>query len=400
MTDAVHQDEDRGLRPFPAGGAIWNNPQVRGWVIQALVLAIVAAALGYFIHNAVVNMARVGVTSGFDFLFRPANFAIGETMIPYNSADTYGRAILVGLINTIKVAFIGCVLATFLGTVLGVMRLSSNMLLSGLVQAYIEIIRNIPLLLQLFVWYSLIQLQPGPRAALNPVAGVYLSNRGLVVPSITGDTAQWIVVAVAAAGLVLTLLIGHLNKHHRERTGVQRALWPWALVLVLAAPAAAALIFQVPFMIEVPHLQGFNFRGGSTLSPEFTALLFGLTLYSAAFIAEIVRGGIQSVSKGQREAARSLGLSPARTMRLIILPQALRVIVPPLTSNYLGLTKNSSLAVAIGYPDLVNVVNTTMNQTGQAVETVAILMGTYLALSLAISAFMNWYNARIAIRER
>ena len=381
--------------------SLWRNSVIRGWALQALTLVIVALSLGYFVHNAIDNMARVGIASGFRFLSHPANFAIGETMFPYASSDSYGRAILVGLANTIKVAAVGCVLTTFLGTLLGVLQLGSNKLLRGLVQSYIELIRNVPLLLQLFFWYAMIQVQlPGPRQAFNPLPGVFLSNRGVKIPMFEGDSAQLWVAAALLIGLIATILINGVNRRHRERTGDDRATWPWALALVVILPFAVARIVGAPFNIDVPTLRGFNFVGGATLTPEFAALLFGLTLYTSAFVAEIVRSGIQSVSKGQREAARSLGLSPARTMRMIILPQALRVIIPPITSSYLGLTKNSSLAVAIGYPDLVNVVNTTMNQTGQAVETVGLLMGVYLALSLGISAFMNWYNARVAIKER
>jgi general L-amino acid transport system permease protein len=376
----------------------WYDELIRSLIIQALVFGTVVLVFGFFAKNAIDNMNRVGITSGFDFLSRSANFAIGESMFEYQSSDSYGHAVLVGLANTIKVSLLGCVFATLIGTVLGVMRLSTNPLLRGLVQSYVETIRNIPLLLQLFFWYAIIlNLFPGPRVALNPLPGTFLSNRGIVVPALTWSNGWlWFAgFALVAGGLFAVYLV---NRRHRERTGQQRRSWPINLTLLLGVPAALLLSGQW-IGLELPALAGFNFKGGATLSPEFAALLTGLTLYSAALISEIVRSGIQSVSAGQREAAYSVGLSWSQTMRLVILPQALRVVVPPITSIYLALTKNSSLAVAIGYPDLVSVVNTTMNQTGQAVENIAILMSAYLTLSIGISLFMNWYNAHVAIRE-
>lgn len=378
----------------------WNNAKVRGVAVQALGGVILLVLFGYFIHNAIGNMNRMGITSGFGFISQPANFAIGEKLIEYKSSDTYGRAILVGLFNTIKVATIAAVLATILGTLLGVMRLAANPLLRGLVQAYVEAVRNVPLLLQLFFWYStILVLLPTPRQALNPLPGFFLSNRGFRVPAID-ITQPGLLAAVSAAFVLASLLIARANRLHRERTGKSRP----TVLIVLMLFAAAAIGFRVvagPVVsLQIPELKGFNFAGGSALTPEFAALLFGLTLYTAAFISEIVRSGIQNVSVGQREAARSLGLKWGSTMRFVVLPQALKVVIPPLTSTYLTLTKNSSLAVAIGYPDLVNVVNTTMNQTGQAVEAIAILMVTYLSLAVSISLLMNWYNRRVAIKER
>ena len=380
--------------------SLWNNAKVRGITVQAVGAIAFVALFGYFIHNAIGNMNRMGITSGFGFIGQPANFAIGETMIDYSSSDSYGKAIVVGLLNTIKVAVIAAVLSTFLGTLLGVMRMSANPLLRGLVQAYVETIRNTPLLLQLFFWYSTILiLLPAPRQALIPLPGFFLSNRGFRVPALIVDQPGLLGAAVALFAIVSAATVW-INRRHRERTGSSR---PTAMTIVAFA-AAIAIAFRLlagpVATLELPELKGFNFVGGSALTPEFAALLFGLTLYTAAFISEIVRSGIENVSLGQREAARSLGLKWGSTMRFVVLPQALRVVVPPLTSTYMTLTKNSSLAVAIGYPDLVNVVNTTMNQTGQAVETIAILMGTYLTLAISISLFMNWYNRRVAIKER
>jgi general L-amino acid transport system permease protein len=376
------------------------DPRTRGLVIQGALLAAILALGAWFYSNLLDNMAARGLTFGFGYLERPSNFAIGESLIPYAPTDTYGRAIMVGLLNTIRVAVIGIVLCTLLGVTLGVMRLSTNPLLSRLVGAYIEIVRNTPLLLQLFFWYAVINSLPRPREALSPVPGIFLSNRGFKVPWIEWTPDLWPALWAFAAGVAGTIAAARILARHQERTGERKALWPIALGLLVGLPALAAAAMGWPVTVSVPQLAGFNFRGGAMLTPDFAALLVGLTLYTAAFVAEIVRGGIQSVGNGQWEAARALGLPAGRIMRLVILPQALRVIIPPLTSQFLNLTKNSSLAVAIGYPDLVHVSNTTMNQTGQAVEAVLIFMSIYLALSLATSAFMNWYNARVAIRER
>ncbi|HKU45603.1 MAG TPA: ABC transporter permease subunit [Burkholderiales bacterium] len=290
----------------------------------------------FLISNTLANLEARKIASGFGFLGRESGFEIGETVfMRYSASDTYLRALVVGLTNTLAVALVGVVLATGLGTVIGLARLSKNFLLRSLSGGYIEFIRNVPLLVQLFFWYAVItEGLPGPREALSPLPGVFLSNRGLFFPTFS----------------------------------------------------------------SVPELQGFNFAGGLAVSPEFAALLIGLTLYTAAFIAEIVRAGILAVDRGQGEAAHALGLSRGQTTRLVILPQALRVIVPPMTSQYLNLTKNSSLAVAIGYPDLVSIANTTMNQTGQAIEGITIIMAVYLTISLSISAFMNWYNAHVAFK--
>jgi len=308
----------------------------RELLVQAALAAVLLLAAAFLFWNVSQNLASSKIASGIAFLWREAGFEIGETtFIAYSAADTYLRALAVGLANTFRVAVIGVVLATVLGTLLGLARLSPNFLLEKLAAGYVEVMRNVPLLVQLFFWYAIIsEVLPGPEEALNPLPGVYLSNRGIFFP-LPGD-------------------------------------WP--------------------------ALSGFNFTGGGTLTPEFAALLVGLVTYTAAFIAEIVRAGILSVPRGQVEAARSMGLVRGDELRHVVLPQALRLIVPPMTSQYLNLTKNSSLAVAIGYPDLVSIANTTMNQTGQAIEGVAIIMAVYLSISLSISAFMNWYNRRVALR--
>jgi general L-amino acid transport system permease protein len=303
---------------------------------QAAALACAIAVAWFFISNTIANLEARKIASGFGFLGREAGFEIGESaFLRYGAADSYGRALVVGLTNTLMVALIGVVLATGLGTSIGLARLSKHFILRNLAAAYIEFMRNVPLLVQLFFWYAVItEGMPGPREALSPLPGIFLSNRGIFFPTFT----------------------------------------------------------------SVPELQGFNFAGGAAVSPEFAALLIGLATYTAAFIAEIVRAGVLAVDRGQGEAAHALGLSRPQATRLVILPQALRVIVPPMTSQYLNLTKNSSLAVAIGYPDLVSIANTSMNQTGQAIEGIAIIMGVYLTISLSISAFMNWYNSRVAFK--
>ena len=319
------------------------QPRHRAILYQALLAALVCLAAWYFIANAVDNLLARGIASGFGFLNRESGFEIGEsTFLIYNAGDTYLKALAVGLLNTCRVAVLAIFFSTIIGLLVGLARLSPNWLLTKIAAAYVETLRNVPLVVQLFFWYAVItESLPAPGNALNPMPGVFLSNRGLAVPVI-GAT--------------------------------------------------------FPFALEYPALSGFNFTGGALLSPEFAALFLGLALYTAAFISEIVRAGIYSVERGQFEAARSLGLGEAQVMRFIILPQALRVIVPPLTSQYLNCTKNSSLAVAIGYPDLVSIANTTINQTGQAIEGIAIIMLIYLIISLAISGFMNWYNRRIALR--
>ena len=315
--------------------AFWNDRHTRGLLYQAAALVGVAAVGAVLVSNTLDNLGRQNIATGFGFLAREAAFGISESPIAYSPADTYARALVVGLLNTLKVAIAGIVLATLIGLVVGLARLSSNALVARLAAVYVEAIRNVPVLLQLFFWYAIVtQAFPAPRAALEPIAGVFLSNRGIAIP------------------------------------------WPGA---------------------GVPTLVGFNFEGGAVLSPELSALLIGLSIYTAAFIAETIRGGIQAVPKGQVEAARALGLSGYRVLRHVVLPLALRAIVPPTTNQYLNLAKNSSLAVAIGYPDFVSVANTAINQTGQAIEGVALIMLAYLTMSLAISALMNWYNRRVAL---
>ncbi len=378
----------------------WNDPSTRALLYQVLVVGIVGFVVWYLVSNTLHNLSVRNISTGFGFLGREAGFAIGESLIEYTPADTYGRAIWVGLLNTLRVSVVGIVLATLLGTLIGIARLSKNWLVSRVASVYVEVMRNIPLLLQLFFWYAIItENMPGPRQALSPLPGVFLSNRGLKLPSLQGDALDWILGGLGLA-IVLVILVAHWARKRQAATGQLFPVGSVSIALLLALPLAGWMAGGAELSVVVPELRGFNFVGGITLSPEFSALLLGLVIYTAAFIAEVVRSGIQAVGKGQWEAAEALGLPRSRTLRLVVLPQALRVIVPPMTSQYLNLTKNSSLAVAIGYPDIVSVVNTTLNQTGQAIEGILIIMAAYLTVSLSISIFMNWYNKRIALVER
>jgi general L-amino acid transport system permease protein len=390
----------RSKEPHRAAPAWWNDIRVRGVLYQVLVIGGVIALGWYLVSNTLSNLAARDIATGFGFLNREAGFAISESPIPYSAADTYLRALGVGILNTLKVSFIGIILASILGTIAGVARLSSNWLVSTFALWYVERLRNIPVLLQLFFWYALItEGLPRPRQAFNPVPGVYLSNRGLRYPEPIWHEAYAFMAAGLVIGIVVSWLVMRWARLRQERTG---QLFPGlrvSAVLIVGLPLLGYLAGGAPTAMDVPELRGFNFRGGGTLTPEFVALLVGLVVYTGTYIAEIVRGGILSVSHGQTEAGLALGLRRGLVMRLILLPQALRVIIPPLTSQYLNLAKNSSLAVAIGYPDLVSVANTAINQTGQAVEGIAIIMAVYLTLSLSISAFMNWYNRRIALER-
>jgi general L-amino acid transport system permease protein len=372
---------------------------MRGVLWQAL-LVIAVVVLGWWLYNNMIaNMAARGLQFGFGFLDRSAGIPIGEHVISYTPADTYQRALLVGLLNTLRVAIAGIAIATVLGVLLGIARLSANPLLRGLVGGYIEVIRNTPLVLQLVFWHAIILQLPSVRAALSPLPGVFLSQRGLKLPVFMADDALFAALAAMAAGAVVWFVLLRRERARQLATGDRRSTILPGLAALFGLPALSMLLAGTPTW-NWPELTGFNFEGGLTLSPEFFALLVGLVVYTAAFIAEIVRAGIQSVHKGQWEAARALGLPPGRIMRLVILPQALRVIIPPLTSQYLNLTKNSSLAVVIGYPDLVSVANTSINQTGQAVEVITIFMAVYLLISLFTSLLMNMYNRAVALKER
>lgn len=378
-----------------------RDPAKRSILYQILTVIGVALLGYYLVSNTLANVERQSISTGLDFLGKEAAFEIGESLISYSAADSYGRALFVGFLNTLIVSFIGIVLTVFLGTLLGIARLSTNWLLRRLAAMYIEFFQDIPILLQLFFWYAFFyEILPSPRQALNPVPGVFLCNRGLIFGVPEYHSVFLYAGFAFLVGCALALVLRRWARKKQEATGALFPIFKVSFVLILGLPLLVWLIGGAPTGMNVPTLVGFNFRGGVTISPEFTALLLGLVLYTAAFVAEVVRAGIQSVGKGQREAAMSIGLKPGQVLHLIILPQALRVIVPPLTSQMLNLTKNSSLAVAIGYPDFVSVAGTTINQTGQAIEGVGLIMFVYLVFSLSTSAFMNWYNKKIKLVER
>jgi general L-amino acid transport system permease protein len=382
--------------------APWNDPIIRGWVFQIVVVGLVAGLAWYLVSNTIDNLNRQKIASGFDYLGREAGFEIGDSMIEYSPASTYARAIWVGILNTLRVAVLGIILSTILGTLIGIGRLSPNWLLGKICAWYVEAFRNVPLLLWLFLFYKLIsEAFPGPRQAISVLwQSVFLSNRGLYFPvPVANPIHVWMGVALLV-GIGGAVLLHRWARKRQEATGQPFPSISSGFGVAIGLPVLVWLAAGAPSAMSWPALKGFNFEGGTVIQPEFTALLVGLVLYTSAFIAEIVRSGILALHKGQSEAAAALGLSRAQSMRLVLLPQALRVIVPPMTSQYLNITKNSSLAIAIGYPDLVASINVTINQTGQAIENILLIMAAYLSVSLSISAFMNWYNKRIALTER
>ncbi|WP_431016728.1 amino acid ABC transporter permease [Bradyrhizobium pachyrhizi] len=377
-----------------------SDPRVAGLFWQILVVAIAVAVVAWLWSNAVHNLSVRRISTGFAFLGREAGMPIADSWIDYTPKNAYLRAFIVGVVNTLRVAVIGIVLATVIGTLVGIARLSSNWLLARLAAVYVEVLRDLPLLLQLLFWYVLMQGLPAARQAWKPVDGVYLSNRGLVLPSVPLHEANdWTLVALAA-GVIVFLIVRRRLIAQQMLDGKARPAWPYALGLIIALPALVSWLLGASWSVMLPELRGFNFVGGLTLAPEYFALLIALVTYTSAFIAEIVRSGIQAVPRGQSDAAKALGLKRSFVLQHIVLPQALRVIIPPMTSQYLNLTKNSSLAVAVGYQDIVSIANTTLNQTGQAIESIALIMMVFLTISLGISLFMNWYNARIALVER
>ncbi len=379
----------------------WKSRAFRGLVYQLLAVALIGGGVWYLAHNTLANMAARGIQSGFGFLGQTAGFDIGETPIDYSPADPYWMAFLIGVLNTLRVSALGIFLATILGTLLGIGRFAHNALVRGLCQVYVETFRNVPVLLQLLMWYLLFtDVLPPPYEAVTLGESVRLSKNGLSIPVPVWAWGHALGAIGAILGGVAAWLYRRWALRRFEATGKLGSLFWVPVLLVLAGAVIGWLVGGAPNTWSVPKLDGFALDGGLTATPEFMAMLVGLVLYTSAFIAEVVRAGIASVSHGQAEAAASLGLTKGRAMRLVILPQALRVIIPPLTSQYLNLTKNSSLAVAIGYPDVVSIANTSLNQTGRAVECIAIIMAVYLTISLTTSAFMNWYNRRSAIKER
>ncbi|WP_297116920.1 amino acid ABC transporter permease [Enterobacter sp. ECC-175] len=384
------------------GSLSFSHPAVRAWIFQILAIIAVVAIAIYLIHNTVTNLNNRGITSGFAFLDRSAGFGIVQHLIDYQEGDTYGRVFVVGLLNTLLVSALCIVCASILGFFIGLARLSENWLLRKLSTIYIETFRNIPPLLQIFFWYfAVLRNLPGPRQAINAFDLLFLSNRGLYIPSPLLAEGMYAFIAAIVIALLVSAGLFRYHRKHQIKTGELRKTWPAAIALIIGLPVVAHWLFGAALHWDIPHLRGFNFQGGLVLIPELASLTLALSIYTSAFIAEIIRAGIQAVPHGQHEAARSLGLPNTVTLRQVIIPQALRVIIPPLTSQYLNIVKNSSLAAAIGYPDMVSLfAGTVLNQTGQAIETIAITMSVYLIISLTISLLMNLYNRRIALVER
>jgi general L-amino acid transport system permease protein len=381
---------------------LWRQPAARAILFQALLVLGIVAFGNYLLSNTLQNMAQRGISTGFGFLTNEAGFGILQTLIDYDETHTYGRTFVVGLLNTLLVAALGIFFATFIGFFVGIARLSHNWLVARLATVYIETFRNIPLLLQIMFWYfAVLRPLPLPRQSLSLGDSVFLNNRGLFLPGPVPEEGFRAVVVAFFVAIGLVVLITRWARRRQEATGRQFPSFWVGSALVVGLPLLVYALAGAPLHWEYPALKGFNFRGGIEVIPELAALVLALSIYTGAFIAEAVRSGIMAVSHGQTEAAYALGLRPKVTLKLVVIPQAMRVIIPQLTSQYLNLTKNSSLATAIGYPDLVNVfAGTTLNQTGQAVEVIAMTMAVYLAISLTISLFMNWYNTRKQLVER
>jgi general L-amino acid transport system permease protein len=390
--------------PRSRGGleALLYRPEVRQIAYQVLLVAVLAFAAVWVVNNVAENLRRQNIASGFEFLGRTSGFDVSQSLIEYSNLSTYGRAFWVGLLNTLLVAALGIVAATVVGFVIGIARLSSNWLIARLAGAYVEIVRSLPLLLQLFFWYfAVLKNLPAPRQSFALPGGAYFNVRGLYLPAPVPEPGFGLVAGALAAGIVAAMALNWWARRRQELTGKRfPLLWP-SLALLLGLPLAAFFVAGGPLTLDYPQLRGFNFQGGIAVLPELIALWLGLSIYTASFIAEIVRAGILGVPKGQTEAAQALGLSRGQVLRLVVVPQAARIVIPPLTSQYLNLTKNSSLAVAIGYPDFVSVfTGTVLNQTGQAVEVILMTMAVFLALSLVTSLLMNWFNRRMALVER
>lgn len=380
----------------------WNDPRVRSLIFQMTAIAFVIWGGWTLVQNTLSNMESRGISTGFGFLDQSAGFGIIMSLIPYDPSMSYGRTFLVGLLNTLLVSALGVVAATILGFLIGVARLSNNWLIAKLAWIYVETLRNLPLLLQIFFWYfAVLRALPSPRQSIEVGDWLFLNNRGLYIPDPEPQSGFGWVLAATALAIVAVIVIQRWAHRRQIKTGELFPTFRVGLAILIGLPLLAYLATGGPIQWDVPALKGFNFSGGITVIPELAALWVALSLYTASFIAEIVRSGILSVSRGQTEAAQALGLRSGPTLRLVVIPQAMRVIIPPLTSQYLNLVKNSSLATAIGYPDLVSVfMGTTLNQTGQAVEVVAITMAVYLTISLSISLLMNIYNRAVALKER
>jgi general L-amino acid transport system permease protein len=399
----THLEDQRYTSSAPTrSGRDWiYSPKLRGVLSQLIVLALLGWGLYIIVANTQANLVKLNQNFGFDFLSKASGFDFSTSLISYDSNSTFARALFAGFYNTALVSILGIFFATILGFTVGVMRLSKNWVISSAATLYIEIIRNIPLLLQIFIWYALVlKPLPGPKLAINISDAVFISNRGIITPHPTFGEGAWISVALLVAALIGTWAFRRWSSKRQEATGKKLPVWWISIAIIIATPLLGLLAAGWPLVWDYPVLAGFNFRGGMTLVPEFIALFLALVAYTATFIAEIVRSGIIAVSNGQTEASQSLGLNANKTLRLVIIPQAMRIIIPPLTSQYLNLTKNSSLAVAIGYPDLMYAAGTVNNQSGKAIEVYSIALIVYLSTSLVTSLFMNWFNARMKLVER
>ena len=389
------------LREEPSRGSFINDPKVRGIFIQAVVVILLVAGVWWIVHNVIENLQRLHIASGFGFLKSRAGFDISESAIAYSSDSTYGRAIVVGLINTLIVAGAGIITATIIGFVIGIGRLSHNWLIRKICTVYVEVFRNIPPLLVIFFWYSgVLAVLPVVRESINLPFGSFLNQRGFYFPRAVWGDGSWLILVAFLVGIALAWFVARTARQRQMATGQQFPVFWTSLALIVGLPVLAYVLSGFPLTFDFPKQSTFNLTGGFQVKPEFLSLYLALSCYTASFIAEIVRAGILGVSKGQTEASGALGMRPGSILRLVVVPQAMRIVIPPLTSQYLNLTKNSSLAIAIGYPDLTATAGTVLNQTGQAVEGVLIMMVVYLVISLVTSAVMNVVNARMALVER
>lgn len=381
--------------------SIFYDPKIRSIVFQILVFAALAFAVAWIVNNVIDNLRRANISSGYDFLNGRAGFDIAVALIPFTSDSTFGQALLVGFLNTLMVAAVGIVTATIIGFLIGVGRLSSNWLISRICAVYVEVFRNIPPLLVIFFWYlGVLSVLPLPRDSIELPFDSYLNSRGFFFPRAIWADGAWLIAVALVFGIAMSWFVARRARARQMATGQTFPVLWTSIGLIVGLPIIAYVVAGFPLSFEYPVLGAFNLVGGWTVKPEFLALYLALSFYTASFIAEIVRAGILGVSHGQSEASYALGLRAGQTLRLVVVPQAMRIVIPPLTSQYLNLTKNSSLAVAIGYPDLVAIGGTILNQTGQSIEVVAIWMVVYLGLSLTTSVFMNWFNSRMALVER
>ena len=390
------------VRPAGHKPPFWRDRAKRALIFQLILVAVVAAFLIYIIGNTQANLNARGITTGFGFLGNTAGFGIGQSLIEYSSQSSYGRTFVIGLLNTLLVGGLGVLAASIIGFIVGIARLSPNWLIAKLANAYIETFRNIPLLLQIFFWYfAVLRTLPSARESMAFGEAIFLNVRGLYLPQPLFESGFGLIPITFVVAIIASIALIIWNKRRHEATGKRLPAGWISLVIIFGLPLLVLVATGVPVTWEMPELRGFNFAGGVTIIPEFLALWLALSIYTASFIAEIVRSGIQAIPHGQTEAAQALSLPRKLVLRLVVIPQAMRVIIPPLTSQYLNLIKNSSLATAIGYPDLVSVfAGTTLNQTGQAIEVIAMTMAVYLIISLLVSMFMNWFNARVALVER